>query len=869
MKSFFTVFLIGILMITTTSEKLLAQVNQIPNNGFENWDAGLAYDNPTDWDSPNESLMGIPGNSTYVVFEETDSVYSGNAAVMLESKDILVLTSIVSVPGFITLGDFTFNMITQEFDISGGTPFTGTPDKLQGFYNYAPVSSDNCLIEVLLLNYDVVNNIILDTIGVGLFTGNSATSGWEPFEAVITYNSTVMPNYMNINILSSDPNNIQAGSKLYVDELSFFTASTAGSDILSFDIPLQTGPSAIDGNAYTVDVVMPAGTDITNLIPTITISTGATITPASGVAQNFTAPLTYTVTSSGGTTQAWLVTVTVAAEPELFISEYIEGSSNNKAMEIYNPKSTAVNLDDYIIGQAVDGGGWQYYHSFPSGAVLNSNEVWVIITDQVDANLFAASNADEVLGYPSVVHFNGNDARSLSKLDGNDTIIVDIFGEPNNDPGTGWEVAGVANGTSEHTLQRKATVTTGNLDWAASFGTSASNSEWIVSAQDDFSDLGFFNFGGNIPPVISGTILTPALVTPTDTVVVSASISDPDGTISQVTLTWGLDGINFLNTLALSSVLGVYSSYPNSIPAHALGTEVFYKFEAIDDDNDTTVLVQSYIVENAPTNISIYDIQGQTAISPYEGQTVMTTGIVTGLLPGSYPAYYIQDGTGAWNGLYVFDSNTPTIGDEITITGEIIEYYDLTEMKNLTSYTVNSSGNALPEPVLLTTGALSDEAYETVFIRVENATCTNDDAGYGNWEIDDGSGPILVHNNDSYTYAQALGENYNVQGVLNFYYNWRIELRINGDVTIYSDIDPVNNTAFRMYPNPVTSTLNITGNQNISKISIFNILGEQMLQNQPEKNIVNIDVDGLTSGVYFLKVENENGTTSTKKFIKE
>jgi hypothetical protein len=868
MKRFLSLLIIGFLMFTIASENLKAQ---IPNNGFENWGVGTAYDILTSWDSPNADLAGVPGNSTYVVFEENDSVYAGNAAVKLMSKSVFVIVQTIEVPGFLTLGDFTYNLTTQTFNINGGEPFTGTPNKLMGYYNYAPVSTDQCLIEVVLLNYNTTTNTIIDTIGAGYFTGTSATAGWQAFEAPITYFSTSMPNYMNINILSSNPNNIQPGSVLYVDELSFYTASTSENNILSFSLPQQTAPATIDGTNHTVSITVAAGTALTSLTPTITVSTGATILPASGVAQNFTAPVTYTVTSSTGVAQAWVVTVNVAAEPELFISEYIEGSSNNKGMEIYNPKSTPVNLDNYVIKMATNGLGWSMLHTFPAGAVLNSHEVWVIITNQVDPLLFAAADADEVLAYagaPSVVHFNGNDARALCKIVGSDTIIIDAFGNPDVDPGTAWPVAGVSNATKDYTLLRKTTTISGNTDWQASFGTDATNSEWIVMAQNDFADLGYFLAGGNVPPSISNITLTPALVTPADTVMISASVTDADGTVSLVSLTWGTDGINFPNNLPLASLFSIYSSFPNSIPAQTLTTVVYYKFMAIDDDNDTTILIQSYTVVNAPTNIPIYDIQGQTAVSPYDGQSVTTSGIVTAIPTSA--GFFIQDGDGVWNGLYVYNTQAVSLGDEVTVSGEIDEYYELTELKNVTSLVINSSGNALPNPALLTTGAVNDEAYEGVFVRVENAACTDEDAGYGMWKLFDGSDTTLVHNNSSYTYTPVLGEHYNVQGVVNYTFEeWKIELRMAEDVTIYNDIPELSNSQFDIYPNPVTSILNVRSNQNITSIRIYNILGEELSQVVPKGNTTQMDVHQLVPGIYFVNILNSDGRTSTKKFIKE
>jgi len=99
--------------------------------------------------------------------------------------------------------------------------------------------------------------------------------------------------------------------------------------------------------------------------------------------------------------------------PDLFFSEYIEGSAQNKALEIFNPTIQPIELDNYRIAQSANGGGWNYWHEFPEDAILEPNDVWVITTDEADDSL--KNVADEILLYPSVVHFNGNDARGLEK----------------------------------------------------------------------------------------------------------------------------------------------------------------------------------------------------------------------------------------------------------------------------------------------------------------------------------------------------------------------------------------------------------------------------------------------------------------------
>ena len=79
--------------------------------------------------------------------------------------------------------------------------------------------------------------------------------------------------------------------------------------ILSFTIDGVEGE--INEVAKTVTLLMPEGTDVTELVPTIEVSEGATVSPASGEAQDFTNPVTYTVTALNGTTAVYTVTVMV------------------------------------------------------------------------------------------------------------------------------------------------------------------------------------------------------------------------------------------------------------------------------------------------------------------------------------------------------------------------------------------------------------------------------------------------------------------------------------------------------------------------------------------------------------------------------
>ena len=89
-------------------------------------------------------------------------------------------------------------------------------------------------------------------------------------------------------------------------------------DITSFDI-LVSGSSVLSGaatitpGAHTVVAEVVSGTGLTTLIPTIVASLGASIDPYSGVVNDFTAAVEYSIESANGDSQIWTITVTEAA----------------------------------------------------------------------------------------------------------------------------------------------------------------------------------------------------------------------------------------------------------------------------------------------------------------------------------------------------------------------------------------------------------------------------------------------------------------------------------------------------------------------------------------------------------------------------
>ncbi|NOZ45513.1 MAG: T9SS type A sorting domain-containing protein [Chlorobi bacterium] len=159
---------------------------------------------------------------------------------------------------------------------------------------------------------------------------------------------------------------------------------------------------------------------------------------------------------------------------DLFISEVIEGSGNNKAIEIYNPTDHTIDLTEYVIKRYSNGSttASEGYTTDILGTV-ESGDVFVLVNGQTEStetspacDPILQAMADQLDGpYPAPMYANGNDAITLEKKNG---TIIDIFGKIGEDPGNGWydqDSTNYAAGnywwlawTKDHTLIRKSEV---------------------------------------------------------------------------------------------------------------------------------------------------------------------------------------------------------------------------------------------------------------------------------------------------------------------------------------------------------------------------------------------------------------------------
>ena len=183
-----------------------------------------------------------------------------------------------------------------------------------------------------------------------------------------------------------------------------------------------------------------------------------------------------------------------AIPTELFFSEYIEGTSNNKALEIYNGTGSAIDLGTagYNVQMFFNGNTSAGTTINLTGTVSN-NDVYVLAPSTADVNILLKTNQFTGVG---VFWFTGNDTVVLRK----GSTMIDVIGQIGVDPGTGWGTS--PTGTANATLQRKSSIWGGDTNSADAFDPSI---EWNGFTQDTFGGLGTHSVAAPVP--IPSTLL--------------------------------------------------------------------------------------------------------------------------------------------------------------------------------------------------------------------------------------------------------------------------------------------------------------------------------------------------------------------------
>lgn len=395
-----------------------------------------------------------------------------------------------------------------------------------------------------------------------------------------------------------------------------------------------------------------------------------------------------------------------AAVPDLILSEYVEGSSNNKALEIYNGTGSAVDLA--AAGYSVQ----MFFNGNPSAGLT------IALTGSVasgDVHVVAqASAAPAVLAVAdqtsSASWFNGDDAIVLRK----GSTTVDSLGQVGVDPGTEWGT-GLAS-TADNTLRRKATVCAGDTTTTDAFDPAV---EWDGFATDTFGGLGTHTAecGGadDAPAVVSTTPADGGTASPAQSPVVTfsepvtltgdaISLSCGASGVVPVTVTggpteWTVDPASDLAdgescTLAVSAV-GV-SDVDTNDPPDTMAADVSVAFTVVD----------TCLAAYTPA----YTIQGSGTSAAVTGP-VTTKGVVVADYEGASPTlrgFYLQDLQGdgdpaTSDAIFVFNgsNNSVELGDVVRVSGTAGEFQDQTQISSVTDIADCGTGSVAPTEVTL------------------------------------------------------------------------------------------------------------------------------------------------------------------------
>ncbi|WP_293066981.1 ExeM/NucH family extracellular endonuclease [Okeania sp. SIO2B3] len=401
---------------------------------------------------------------------------------------------------------------------------------------------------------------------------------------------------------------------------------------------------------------------------------------------------------------------------DLFISEYIEGSSNNKAIEIANFTGNTVDLSDYSLEFYFNGNTSPGTNISLDGNTVADGDVFVIADDGADPAIIAEADMT-----PTNNFFNGDDAVVLR----NGSDIIDVIGQIGVDPGSEWSGGGL--GTQNETLRRQPSITDGDSNGSNSFDPSV---EWEGFPQNTFDGLGTHTIDG-------GTDGTTLAIAPTDadkaeggagTTPFTFTVTRSGDTTGNTSVDFAVasteaDAADFGGTLPSGTVNFVANETSKDITVNVSGdtdSELDESFtvtlsNASGGATITTATADGIIQnDDSIAFTKIHEIQGSGTASPLEGQTVTIEAVVVGDYQdgasgtnGDLNGFFVQEEDSdadadplTSEGLFIFDDSSPAvdvnIGDVVQVTGTVDEFFGLTQ---LTDVSVSIQGtDTIPTP---------------------------------------------------------------------------------------------------------------------------------------------------------------------------
>ena len=587
---------------------------------------------------------------------------------------------------------------------------------------------------------------------------------------------------------------------------------------------------------------------------------------------------------------AVVATASLFAQPcsKLFFSEYIEGSSNNKALEIYNPTAGAVNLSGYQIVQYNNGSGTGTSKFALSGTIA-AGDVYVIARDTTQAATADTITATTVMG------FNGNDVLAL--VNGTDTI--DRIGEV----GLVTDIQFDTSTGKDHSYVRKANVQEGTKDW------SVGKLQWITY-QVNSSHLGSHSMTPCGAPTDTTVVFSPTA----DVVAMTAGTYGVNLTLNNaahvgsknvnVVLTGGTGSAADINNYTTQTVTFPASSVSQTLNltltqygvAQPSKTFTFKLRNAtggvlIGADSTFTLTIAAY--NPGGTVLPVVNISSITGLdangSPDSlGAAKKVQGTVYGInYRNNGLQFTIHDAT---DGIQVFSPSntfgyTVTEGDSVTVQGTVGFFKGMTQLATLdTVYKIGTHALVTP-PVVPDL----DESTESELVRLNNVHLVTPSQwdttahssgfsvdvtdGVGNWvvRIDEQTDIFKTNQAKPVSNFDVIGIGAQFDTAAAYTDGYQLYPRYHQDIIVHTGLSEVNDNIARIYPNPNKGTfvIELKNNSKNAEVKLFDLAGRLVYNSKETSSTIHINLNQMNAGMYVVEVKSGNLVSRSKITVQQ
>ena len=542
---------------------------------------------------------------------------------------------------------------------------------------------------------------------------------------------------------------------------------------------------------------------------------------------------------------------------DLIISEYVEGSSFNKAIEIYNGTGADVDLSAYTLQKQQDGDG-DYGNALALSGTLASGVTYVIVNHQCkESDLLDQA---DLKSESQVVNFNGNDAVALFK--GTEKIDeVGVFGSSED-----WG--------KDVTLRRI---------YGEGPTATYDPSEWTEADKDDFSDVGKFGADVEAPSIR----------------MVTGEASDPNTIMVHVT-----ELLDSISAVTVSNYSLDNGATVDSAVYESDREYVVLKTSALTPTTEYTITVNGVTDRsgNAMNNatytftfgyIDVEDLAALNALrgSYVEGQAYrITNPVVVTAVIGKFGSG--QNTTNVWvqdQGcettvshsmmLYRIEENASNlqVGSVINnLIGQLTVYNDLVEMQYIDEASMEITGETADVTVTTVTVAelLGENGmdYQNALVRIDGVIFAETGSFEENtsYNISDGTSTIVFRTNREGSYlGEAIPtEEVSVIGYIGWYNNQaQILPRVKEDIFTPSANEDARQIEVAVYPNPTDGELNVRAEGRFD-LNVYSVNGTLVLAQEGLNAEARIDLSGLSKGVYMVEVKTAEGSAMNKVVVR-